>query len=499
MVTATGRFRGLRVLGAWCAAVLAAPLLARAGDEDYDRWYVLQMMDQRAGHMHVWQSTAEDGRITSQSVMEMKLARGPVDVEISIETKFIETVDGEPIEMMTRQDLGAMGTTTSRYVWDAEGILQITEQMGRTTEKRHPFPEGEWLTPAEMHRFIAARLAAGAESITYRTLDPAVGPESFGVKHTVVGKTTVEAMGKTVPAVEWKVTQDIMPTVVLNSFVDEKGVDIRSTVPLGGISLTILAADKELALSEFDAPELMASTLVEPDRPIERSSEVRRGSFVLSVRNGDMPELPATSAQRIEKLDEKSVRVVIDIEALQPAPESEVNDPRFLESCDAADTTDPKIIELAEEATKDTPEEPLAQARAIVDFVSRYIDEKSLDVGFASASEVAATRTGDCSEHAILTAALLRARGVPSRTASGLVYVDEFLGEKGVFGYHMWAQALIEVDGKPCWVDLDAAMPMDATHITISVSSLSDEDGFNSLVPLAQVIGQLSIAVEKTE
>ena len=42
----------------------------------------------------------------------------------------------------------------------------------------------------------------------------------------------------------------------------------------------------------------------------------------------------------------------------------------------------------------------------------------------ATADHVAKTLEGDCTEYAMLTAAMCRAEGVPSRTAMGLVYAD---------------------------------------------------------------------------
>ena len=37
----------------------------------------------------------------------------------------------------------------------------------------------------------------------------------------------------------------------------------------------------------------------------------------------------------------------------------------------------------------------------------------------------ARTRSGDCSEHAVLLTALLRARGIPARVSHGLVYLEQ--------------------------------------------------------------------------
>src|SRR5262249_28123095 len=60
----------------------------------------------------------------------------------------------------------------------------------------------------------------------------------------------------------------------------------------------------------------------------------------------------------------------------------------------------------------------------------------STAVGFATAAQIARDPKGDCRQHALLTAAMCRAAGVPSRTALGLVYVED--GERGpVLGFHM--------------------------------------------------------------
>ena len=67
-------------------------------------------------------------------------------------------------------------------------------------------------------------------------------------------------------------------------------------------------------------------------------------------------------------------------------------------------------------------------------------------------------------------AALLRARGIPSRVAIGLVYVP---GESKMGG-HMWTEALFE-DG---WVPLDATLGrggIGGGHLKVAESSLADD------------------------
>merc|ERR1712226_102981 len=98
-----------------------------------------------------------------------------------------------------------------------------------------------------------------------------------------------------------------------------------------------------------------------------------------------------------------------------------------------------------------------------------------MGTGFASASETARSKTGDCTEHGVLLAALLRAADIPSRVCNGLVYTHANIAGKmeAVFGWHMWSQALID----DAWVDLDATLPTsyNVGHLLVSTERMSDE------------------------
>lgn len=72
-------------------------------------------------------------------------------------------------------------------------------------------------------------------------------------------------------------------------------------------------------------------------------------------------------------------------------------------------------------------------------FVSEYINKKTFSRGFAIASEVAASRTGDCTEHAVLLAAALRQQRVPARVVFGIVLV---FGEAAAAFGHAWVEAV---------------------------------------------------------
>ena len=126
-------------------------------------------------------------------------------------------------------------------------------------------------------------------------------------------------------------------------------------------------------------------------------------------------------------------------------------------------------------------------------FTNRFITNVNFNTAFASASEVAQLRGGDCSEYAVLLCALLRAEKIPSRVAMGLVYVNSFMNKRNVFAWHMWTQALI--DGK--WVDLDATLPVryHAGHILTSTTDLSSGAVGDEMMSALNLIGNLQIEV----
>ena len=91
----------------------------------------------------------------------------------------------------------------------------------------------------------------------------------------------------------------------------------------------------------------------------------------------------------------------------------------------------------------------------LTDFVYEFISDKTYVRDFDLASRVASTGEGDCTEHAVMLAALSRATGRPARVVIGVLLASS--GE-GVFGFgHAWAE--IYDEGR--WHIADATRPED--------------------------------------
>ena len=136
------------------------------------------------------------------------------------------------------------------------------------------------------------------------------------------------------------------------------------------------------------------------------------------------------------------------------------------------------------------------RANALRALVSRHLRVKNLATAFGSASEAARTQSGDCTEHAVLLAAMLRAKQIPSRVAVGFVYADRL----GAFGGHMWTEAFLNDQ----WVPLDGTLGLGgigASHIKLADSDLGDSGPVPvaAFLPIFNIINNVQIEVVNFE
>ena len=482
--------------------VLLLPLAAVADEKQqtanfkqlYEHWYTLEIGGAAAGWMR--ETASDDGqRYRLESDGHIKIGRGRAAAEVSSLTTSLETHDGRLIEMCFKQDMSQQ-SVDSQWIFGDDHVMLKSRQGTRVLEKKVDLPEGQWLSPMAVGRFWLKRREAGAEEITFSTLNPEQGLAPITVRQVFQGEEEYEFDGRKIPVTVWQTTSSAMPGLSSIAKISADGHQVYEEVAtgLGSIVTRIATRGQAMAAGAAPPPELMVSTFVKPDRPIPNPEKVRAMKLRLKTRNGDLPDLPSAGSQQVE-VEEGGVSAIltIDIDNGLPASDQERADPAFLEPSSMADSSDPMVRKLAQRAIRAAGDDPLDQADAVRAFVFEHISAKSLDTAFATASETARMRTGDCSEHGVLLCAMLRAVDIPARVASGLVYVEQFAGAEGVYGWHMWTQALI--DGK--WVDLDATLPVryHAGHVLTGTSSLADGAMNNDLSALMLLVGNLDIDI----
>lgn len=155
---------------------------------------------------------------------------------------------------------------------------------------------------------------------------------------------------------------------------------------------------------------------------------------------------------------------------------------KFLSRSPLVQSDHPEIIAQAGQIVSPS-DSPHDATQKIVAWVYKNIAKKPV-LSIPSALEVLRHKEGDCNEHAVLTAALLRAAGIPAQIETGLVYLD------GRFYYHAWNRAF--TNG---WVTADSVfnqMPADVTHIRLAAGEGGGE------LDLLGVMGKIKLEVLTT-
>jgi hypothetical protein len=157
----------------------------------------------------------------------------------------------------------------------------------------------------------------------------------------------------------------------------------------------------------------------------------------------------------------------------------------FLDPTVTMQSDHPEIVRLARRL-KGTMVSDCDIVARCTEYVHDTIEKRGVAT-FSSALETLKAGFGDCGEHAVLLAALLRAAGIPARVVLGLVHVPQ----KGGYLYHAWVMALAGSD----WVFADPAMGGFPAADGL-VPLLIDDSGENSVL-LGKLLGRVEIVYDR--
>lgn len=195
-------------------------------------------------------------------------------------------------------------------------------------------------------------------------------------------------------------------------------------------------------------------------------------------RNFSLPETPFQRVLRVVAADEKVVITIVSGEGKhrdQPVSPSYLQNTRFL-------NTDSREIQRLSGRFRHSST-PLAD---IERFVYTHIVHKKIGIPLIPARDILRMRSGDCTEHSVLTIALLRARGIPARAAVGMILAESFAGMENVFVFHMWVEAFT----KGRWVLIDSTRPARSKanrYIAFSYHHLKTEMPLSYLSAIAAI------------
>ena len=487
--------------GAPAAAAAPSPTAVSPGTKvERETWYVAYMLGAKVGYVHTaYRHETRDGRRLGRidSLIHLATKRGADWVETDLRATEWTAGDGRLVEFESR--ISERGTSIASRGRVAGGELRIkTTTKGKTLSSSIPWSD-DYRGFSAVEQSLEGKPMQPGQRRTIRALLPALN---------LLGSIELSARGYE-PAKLLAGTYELLP------------IDVATRLPTGqvlrdtywtdrtGQALKIYneGMDGEMFLTTREVAQdtkglgqvdFTLDVAVPVDRALRWPHATKKVRYRLTLGRGD-PAAAFVSgpSQQVKSIDPHTAEVTVF--ALRPggpggnpsAPDDPPTDAdrrpnNYIQS------DDPKIAALAQKTVGDKTG-PWQKAVALERFVNGYMTLKNYSTAFATAAEVVESRSGDCTEHAVLLAALCRAAGLPSRVAIGLVYQDR------KFLFHMWTEVYVQRR----WTPIDATLArggIGAAHLEIAHSNLQGGSAFSAFLPVAQVIGRgLKVEVLEAE
>ena len=467
------------------------------------RWYLLTLNKIPVGWSSM-QTKPIDGGFRTESQTRLRMAREKQILGMSTTAWIEEDNEGHMLRAGQSQTGGGMSV---RMYWEKfeQGVRERRTQGATVTERVLPAIDKSALAPVAALRASQAAKAQGKTEFSLLILDPAQGLKPELVTWNKIDATSVMVENKPVPCISWKSTGALI-AMGTEEYVSANGEILRSQVPTGLGVMQSLMCDEATAMAAIDAAkppvEVMVASFVKADRPLVNVLAKKTITLLVKAKTPPIMPPPQEGFQRVKRNSDGSFLVTIDLD--RPADQVSAmvaGDQAYLESSPMIDWNDPAVMALKKSAFvkwsgEPSAIDPLTRCKLLRVAVANHITNQNLGSAFASASETARSQSGDCTEHAVLLAALLRADGIPSRVVAGLVWAEFFAGETNVFAWHLWTQALI--DGR--WVDLDSTLVASGEtfhvgHVSLAVTPLSEAASDPAWASLLSSMGNISIEV----
>jgi hypothetical protein len=451
-------------------------------------YFALLMEGKKVGYA-IQRRDVEGEKVTTSVELKVTLSRIGVPVSVKTNAKTFETVEGKPLGFELEQAMGIMVSKTTGTI-DEQGKVKV--KTGQQ-EVEFDWPDGALMSEGMRLLHLERGLTEGT-TYNVKAFDPSM-MQVVDVEVKVGSKENVDLLGRVVALIEVKSTISLAQTgpMVSTEYYDDELSLQKSVMPVMGMTIEQVACSKEFALGEIDVLEVVDKMFMKSPEPLGDVGSVRSITYHLSpIQEMADLKIPSGDNQRVQRLNNGKLILTVEPVVAQKGVSFPYNgsDPDILQALEPSryvESDHKVIIDLAKRAVGRTSDAAEAISK-IEAFVADYVEDKNLSVGYASAVEVAASKQGDCTEHAVLAAALCRAVGIPAQVVTGLAYVEEWSTVVNGFGGHAWAQAYIGDK----WIGLDAAFRgtgrggYDAGHIILAAGSGNPEDFLNLIGTMGQ-------------
>jgi hypothetical protein len=429
-----------------------AMLSANASAET--RWQRVSADGRKVGHNLITRTVDERG-VLEREELEVQLGASARRVRYRATIEFDSAPDGS-LRRLSREIRTPEGH--SRVVAEREGNhLVVTSGIGRRLHRTVLENAAVDLKSAEFARAWLAAAGRGENPapLVYRTWDPTkLSVTEIELRANQAGETNVERRVRSAQGVSGA-----------RQRVDAQGNVIYELMSFGAYDFEVEDAPEHDARAGNEVFDHIAPLLRKSPYRIP-VGDMRRKIRYAFDNAGWAAEIPAGAGQRTWTEGQTTWIQVCASCAPDPVTLTDAERSAALRPSEWLQSADAKLVRRATALTERSRDSTTRMKR-LTSFVRGHMGTRVDMLGYGSALEALESRRGDCTEYAVLLAALGRAAGIPTRIAIGQVYARQFEGSRHVFVPHAWVQAWTGSG----WESFDAAIgTFDSTHLAFVTS-----------------------------
>ncbi len=477
-----------------CVLLLFAATTTHA--EESNAWYIIRFDGKPVGFEQVRVNQSGDDAATLSCFRKTELNLNRMGQHMSVRASLWTTQSVSGIlRSFHLQRTDGTGTRVERfgsYSNDEKAFL-IREQFAGSRREYTVAVPGDTHSP-----ILAVWLPKLDLPIEKQILLSVFFPETAGASGIAVRKrqTGKERSGQSAVTQRLEFYPDSDPSRISTLFIDGSLQVTRHDKQFMNRTLSMERTSSEVALTAVadKSLDLDAQTIIPIDRLLRNTERAEQVVLEIRVNNGFAPAIPQSTFQQVQRINDTTVRVILSTPALSSPGSQPVlpkTDQPTIASTRWMPLDNPALQRLAS-MTAGAERNTVSICQRLEAAVHKKMRRSAFSTTLRPADEVARTLKGDCTEHAMLLAALMRIKGIPSRIASGLVHTNQQFGFVG----HVWVEALIEGQ----WVPFDSTFGgtgIKPTRIKLQHSDMPDTliSGVSLFLPILELAGRTTIHV----
>jgi hypothetical protein len=471
-----------------------------AGKVVFELWDAAYLEGGRAGYVHTFAEEYERDNVKlvrTTIELRLKVKRFSSVVDLGMDTGDVANPDGKVLGVFMRHYQGTQQTL------EINGFVQ-GGQVHLTRNRTDAILPAPWNDEAvgllKQRTLLKDRKIKEGDKFTYVSFEPTVNL-ILTTRVEVKGYEEVEVPGtkKKVRLLRVERTPDRLKEVQLpplTEWVDANFEPVLSQTEVPGLGkYRMVRTTKAVAVASGSVAQLTdigLNQLIRLKQSIARPYDTSTAVYRIDIREDSDAAGAFAKDSRQQVKNVNGTTFELHVSTTKPQANKDEKEPgaEFTQSSYFINSADKRVRELAALAAGQEGD-PWRKALRIERWVHANMKGTN-DEALATADHVAKTLQGDCTEYAMLTAAMCRAEGIPSRTAVGLIYAD--VRGQPAFAFHMWTE--VWVGG--AWQSLDATLGkgrVGATHLKICDQSWHEARDMTPLFPVVRVLGRMRIDV----